>query len=49
MEAHPPWMAAPQATTSSGLTPREGSLPKSSRTISPTCSTLKCLRVAMHD
>ena len=30
----PPWMAAPIATTSSGLTPREGSLPKTSLTIS---------------
>mmetsp|Transcript_14867 Transcript_14867/g.30617 ORF Transcript_14867/g.30617 Transcript_14867/m.30617 type:complete len:356 (+) Transcript_14867:535-1602(+) len=30
----PPWMAAPMATTSSGLTPREGALPKNSSTVS---------------
>mmetsp|Transcript_12349 Transcript_12349/g.21868 ORF Transcript_12349/g.21868 Transcript_12349/m.21868 type:complete len:266 (+) Transcript_12349:1039-1836(+) len=32
----PPWMAAPMATTSSGFTPREASLPKISLTISAT-------------
>lgn len=31
-----PWMAAPMATTSSGFTPREGSLPKMPFTISCT-------------
>mmetsp|Transcript_4278 Transcript_4278/g.8909 ORF Transcript_4278/g.8909 Transcript_4278/m.8909 type:complete len:236 (-) Transcript_4278:690-1397(-) len=30
----PPWMAAPIATTSSGLTPREGALPKKPSTFS---------------
>ena len=33
----PPWIAAPTATTSSGLTPLCGSLPKSSFTVSCTC------------
>ena len=32
----PPWMAAPSATTSSGLTPLNGSLPKSVVTVSCT-------------
>mmetsp|Transcript_11235 Transcript_11235/g.23768 ORF Transcript_11235/g.23768 Transcript_11235/m.23768 type:complete len:450 (-) Transcript_11235:514-1863(-) len=32
----PPWMAAPMATTSSGLTPRDGFLPKNSSTVSCT-------------
>ena len=35
----PPWMAAPMATTSSGLTPRDGSLPKMPLTISCTFGT----------
>mmetsp|Transcript_31089 Transcript_31089/g.73272 ORF Transcript_31089/g.73272 Transcript_31089/m.73272 type:complete len:329 (+) Transcript_31089:552-1538(+) len=30
----PPWMAAPMATTSSGLTPRDGFLPKNCSTVS---------------
>mmetsp|Transcript_14788 Transcript_14788/g.29945 ORF Transcript_14788/g.29945 Transcript_14788/m.29945 type:complete len:235 (+) Transcript_14788:741-1445(+) len=32
----PPWMAAPSATTSSGLTPLKGSLPKKALTVSCT-------------